>query len=120
MSLRTLPILWFRQDRHFYFRLFLLSRKVSNATTKLPKAISKPIIPINIIIISVAVICTTSLPMYSGEPVSLVREATTLSWVLFHEKVLPQFDRNFKQICFYGIYGWTLISQHQFNITEKK
>ena len=86
-----------RQDRHFYFRLFLLSRKVSNATMKLPKAIIKPIIPINIIIISAAVMYTTSLPMYFGEPVSLAREATTLSWALFHEKTLPQFDRNFNQ-----------------------
>ena len=31
----------------FYFSLFLLSRKVSNAITKLPKAISKPIILIH-------------------------------------------------------------------------
>ena len=29
-----------RQDRHFYFRLFLLSRMASNATIKLPKDIS--------------------------------------------------------------------------------
>ena len=28
-----------RQDRHFYFRLFLLLRKASNATIKLPKDI---------------------------------------------------------------------------------
>ena len=42
MSLRTPPILWARQDRHFYFfLLFLLSWKVSNAISKLPKYISK-------------------------------------------------------------------------------
>ncbi len=40
MSLRTAPILWVRQDRHFYFRLFLLLRKASNATINLPKDIS--------------------------------------------------------------------------------
>jgi hypothetical protein len=32
---------------------------------------------------SAAVMSTTSPPMYSGKPFSLVREATTLSWVLF-------------------------------------
>ena len=58
------PVCW--QDRHFYFfLLFLLSRKVRNATIKLPKEISKPIIPINIKIISAAVISRTSLPKYS-------------------------------------------------------
>lgn len=70
LLLRALPILWARQDRHFYFfLLFLLSRKVRNATTRLPKEISKPIIPINIKMISAAVILRTSLPMYSGKPV---------------------------------------------------
>ncbi len=59
-----------RQERHFYFfLLFLLSRKVRHATIKLPKEISKPIIPINIKMISAAVILRTSLLMYSGEPV---------------------------------------------------
>ena len=52
-----------RQERHFYFFLFLLSRKARNAITKLPKDISKPIIPININMISAAVI-TTHLPSY--------------------------------------------------------
>ena len=34
LSLWTLPILWFRQDRHFYFCLFLflISRKASRCT----------------------------------------------------------------------------------------
>ena len=41
-----------RQDRHFYFRLFLLSRKASNATIKLPKDISKANIPMKIEMIS--------------------------------------------------------------------
>lgn len=66
-----------RRGRHFYFRLFLLSRKVSNAMMKPPKEISKAKIPRKTIIISYAVIYATSLPMYS-----LAREATTLSWVL--------------------------------------
>ncbi len=64
MSLRTPPILWSRQDRHFYFRLFLLSRKASNAITKLPKAISKANMPMKIERISKAVICATSPPTY--------------------------------------------------------
>lgn len=41
--------------------LFLLSRKVSNVTIKLPKEINNPIIPINIKIISAAVMNITSL-----------------------------------------------------------
>lgn len=41
-----------RQDRHFYFRLFLLSRKASNATIKLPKDINNANIPMKIEIIS--------------------------------------------------------------------
>jgi hypothetical protein len=53
----------------FYFLRFLLSRKASNATIKLPKETIRLVIPINIMMISEAVMCTTSLPMYSGEPV---------------------------------------------------
>ena len=37
LSLRTSPHLWIRQVRHFYFFLFLLSKKARNATIKLPK-----------------------------------------------------------------------------------
>ena len=69
MSLRTPPILWIRQDRHFYFRLFLLSRKASNAITRLPKAHNNVNMPRKIERISKAVIGATSLPMYSGKPV---------------------------------------------------
>ena len=69
MSLRTPPILWIRQDRHFYFRLFLLSRKASNAITRLPKAHNNVSMPRKIERISKAVIGATSLPMYSGKPV---------------------------------------------------
>ena len=65
-----------RRGRHFYFRLFLLSRKV----------ISKAKIPRKTIIISYAVIYATSLPMYS-----LAREATTLSWVLSSLKFYHNF-----------------------------
>ena len=58
-----------RQDRHFYFRLFLLSRKASNAITRLPKAHNNVSMPRKIERISKAVIGVTSLPMYSGKPV---------------------------------------------------
>ena len=47
-----------RQDRHFYFRLFLLLRKASNATIKLPKDISNANIPMKIEMISKAVMGT--------------------------------------------------------------
>ena len=53
-----------RQDRHFYFRSFLLSRKASNAINKLPKDISNANTPIKIEMISNAVIYVTSSPMY--------------------------------------------------------
>ena len=71
-----------RQDRHFYFRLFLLLRKASNAITRLPKAHNNVNMPMKIERISKAVIHVTSLPMYSGKPVIWCWEATTLSWVL--------------------------------------
>ena len=64
-----------RQDRHFYFRLlfleelFSLSRKASNAITRLPKAHNNVSMPRKIERISKAVISATSLPMYSGKPV---------------------------------------------------
>ena len=50
-----------RRGRHFYFHLFLLSRKVSNAMMKPPKEINKAKIPKKTIIISYAVIYATSL-----------------------------------------------------------
>jgi len=71
-----------RQDRHFYFRLFLLLRKASNAITRLPKAHNNVNMPMKIERISKAVIHVISLPMYSGKPVIWCWEATTLSWVL--------------------------------------
>ena len=55
-----------RQDRHFYFRSFLLSRKASNAINKLPKDNSRANTPIKTEMISNAVIYATSLPMYFG------------------------------------------------------
>lgn len=82
MSLRTPPILCSRQDRHFYFRLFLLLRKAINAITKLPKAISRANMPMKTEMISKAVICATSLLMYSGNPVIKHREISTLSRAL--------------------------------------
>ena len=48
-----------RQDRHFYFRLFLLLRKASNAITRLPKAHNNVNMPMKIERISKAVICAT-------------------------------------------------------------
>lgn len=60
MSLWTPPLLWTRQERHYFLCLFLLLRKASNAITKLPKAISKANIPMKIEIISKAVISATS------------------------------------------------------------
>ena len=66
------------QGRLIYFRLFLLSRKASNAITKLPKAISRANIPMKIEMISKAVICATSPLMYSGKPGMKFWEATTL------------------------------------------
>ncbi len=66
------------QGRLIYFRLFLLSRKASNAITKLPKAISKANIPMKIEMISKAVICATSPLMYSGKPGMKFWEVTTL------------------------------------------
>ena len=74
----SLPVLGKVQGRLIYLRLFLLSRKASNAITKLPKAISKANMPMKIEMISKAVICATSPLMYSGEPGMKIREATTL------------------------------------------
>lgn len=54
---------WSQQDGHFYLRLFLLSRKASNATIKLPKVNNKVKIPMKIEITSNAVI-VTHLPSY--------------------------------------------------------
>ena len=57
-----------RQGRHYFFFFpDLLSRKVRNATIKLPRDISKANIPMKIEMISYAVISRTSLPMYSGQ-----------------------------------------------------
>ena len=75
-----------RQDRHFYCRLFLLSRKASNAITRLPKAHNNVSMPRKIERISKAVIGVTVYAslrssligcppdiqrpsMYSGKPV---------------------------------------------------
>ena len=66
--------------------------------TKLPRAISKPIIPINIMMISVAVIGATSLPMYSGKPV--ISSGGYHPCHGFHSDILTHLDRNFNQILF--------------------
>ena len=85
-----------RQGGHYFFRLcsLSLSRKASNAITKLPKAISKPIIPIKIKIISAAVISATSLPMYSGKPV-FNGSGGYHPCHGFHIEILTHFGRNF-------------------------
>ena len=77
------------QGRLIYFRLFLLSRKASNAITKLPKAISKANIPMKIEMISKAVICATSPLMYSGEPGMKFWEVYHLATRLFLSDILP-------------------------------
>lgn len=60
MPLRTPHILWFRQDRHFYFRfVFLLLRKASNAITRLPKAHNNVNITMKIEMFSKAIISAT-------------------------------------------------------------
>ena len=84
-----------RQDRHFYFRLFLLLRKASNAITRLPKAHNNVNMPMKIERISKAVICATVFALlrsvlngcpldiqhpfllYSGKPVIRCWEATS-------------------------------------------
>ncbi len=82
-----------QQGGHYFFRLWSLSlsRKASNAITKLPKAISKPITPMNIKMISAAVIGATSLPMYSGKPV--IGSGGYHPCHGFHEWILPHFNR---------------------------
>ena len=111
---------WLRQGGHYFFRLYSLSlsRKASNAITKLPKAISKPIIPINIKMISAAVIGATSLPMYSGMPV--VGSGGYHPCHGFHMGILPQFDRNFNQILFSWNMWKVFQNQSQNNLTEQK
>ncbi len=81
MSLWTPPILFADRIGIFYFRLlfleelFSLSRKVSNAITRLPKAHNNVNMLMKIEIISKAVIHATSLLMYSGKPVIQYWEA---------------------------------------------
>lgn len=70
-----------RQDRLYFLRLFLLSRKASNATTNIPAAIIKEATAKIIETISYAFIGIPSLLMYSGNPVK-AWEVTTLSWIL--------------------------------------
>ena len=111
---------WLQQGGHYFFRLcsLSLSRKASNAITKLPKAISKPIIPINIKMISAAVIGATSLPMYSGKPV--IGSGGYHPCHGFHIGILPQFDRNFNQILFSWNMWKVFQNQSQNNLTREK
>ena len=68
--LSSLPLSWTRRERHFYLcLLFLLSRKFSNATMRLPTPAITPMAVRTAISISYSVIRTTSLPMDSGKPV---------------------------------------------------
>lgn len=120
MSLQTPPILWVRQDRHFYFLLFLLSRKARNATTKLPKDISNPIIPMNTKIISAAVMSATSLPMYSGKPVFKAGRLPPCHGCFSVIQILPQFDRDFNQILFSWNIWKVFENQSQINLTSKE
>ncbi len=71
-----------RTGEAYFFRLFLfLSRKASNDTTKLPKAISSPKTLMIIVRISKAVICVTSF-LCTLENQEYSQEIATLSWVL--------------------------------------
>ena len=87
---------WLQQGGHYFFRLSFLSllRKSSNAITKLPKAISKPIIPMNIKIISAAAM--------TPPPLLCIPEDRSLSPGGYHTPVvgsmtgiLPYSDRYF-------------------------
>ena len=89
-----------RRGGHYFFRLFLLSRKASNATINPPKDINNANIPIKTDMVSYTVICATSLPMYSGNPVFKSRETTTLSWILSVIGILTQFYGNFNILNF--------------------
>ena len=110
---------WLQQGGHYFFRLWSLSlsRKASNAITKLPKVISKPITPMNIIMISAAVIGATSLPMYSGKPV--IGSGGYHPCHGFHEWILPQYDRNFNSGLLAGNKSTNLISECHISVTEK-
>ena len=111
---------WLRQGGHYFFRLcsLSLSRKASNAITKLPKAISKSIIPINIKMISAAVIGATSLPMYSGNPV--IGSGGYHPCHGFHIGILPQSYRNFNQILFSWNMWKVFKYESQNNLTKQK
>lgn len=88
MSLRTPPILWIRQDRHFYFRLFLLSRKASNAQSSYQRT--------SAMLISQWKSKWSHKPSSAPPPFLCIpvaryhktREATTLSWVLSLDSIL--------------------------------
>lgn len=108
-----------QQGGHYFFRLWSLSlsRKASNAITKLPKAISKPITPMNIKMISAAVIGATSLPMYSGKPV--IGSGGYHPCHGFHEWILPQYNRNFNSAILEGNKSTNLISECHISVTKK-
>ena len=111
---------WFEQGGHYFFRLWSLSlsRKASNAITKLPKATSRLIIPMNIKMISAAVIDATSLPMYSGKPV--IGSGGYHPCHGFHIGILPQSDRNFNQILFSWNMWKVFKYESQNNLTKQK
>ena len=110
---------WCEQGGHYFFRLWSLSlsRKASNAITKLPKAINKPITPMNIKMISAAVIGATSLPMYSGKPV--IGSGGYHPCHGFHEWILPQYNRNFNSAILEGNKSTNLIFECHISVTKK-
>ena len=71
-----------RQDRHFYFCLFLSSRKASNAINKLPKDISKANTPIKTDMISNAVIYADIINTGSYPPVMGTFRADIVSFLI--------------------------------------
>ena len=96
---------------------WFLSRKAGNAITKLPKAISKPIPPMNIKMISAAVIGAASLSMYSGKPV--IGSGGYQPCHGSHEWILPQYDRNFNSTLLSGNESTGLIFECHISATEK-
>ncbi len=115
---------WYEQGGHYFLCLcsLSLSRKASNAVTKLPKAISKLIIPINIKMISASVISAppfqrTMYVLYSGTPVNSLGGCHPCHG--FHEWILSQRNRNFNNFHFENNENTDLISECHINIMKK-
>lgn len=62
----------------------------------------------------------TSLPMYSGEPASNSGGYRPYHGHFSVIEILPQFDRNFNQILFFGIYEKHFKYQSHNNLKKQK